>query len=99
MNILFSLLAIYGLYFLIVQSDGPFGIIGKARNLLMRFGALGPFFYKLFSCPFCSGCWSGLVIYMITQHPYKLSDAVLWVLTGGATCLMLEAVSAWLHKE
>jgi len=99
MNILFYLLAIFGLQFLVTQSDGPFGIIGKARNLLMRAGVLGPFFYKLFSCPFCSGCYSGLIIYLISQHSYKLSEGALWVLTGGSTCLILDGVLARLHRE
>lgn len=98
MNIILYLLAIFGLYFLIVQSDGPFGLIGKGRNLLMRAGVLGPFFYKLFECPFCSGCWAGAAIYLISQYPYKLSDGALWVLTGGSVCLMMDGLLTHLHR-
>ena len=99
MNTVFYMLAIYGLYFLFVQSDGPFGIIGKFRNLLMRCGPFGPFFYKLFACPYCSGCWAGAAIYMIAQEHYKLSSFALWVLTGGTVCLMLDAALTRLHRE
>jgi hypothetical protein len=99
MELLIIILAIYGLQFLITQSDGPFGVIAHARGWLMRNKYFGVFFYKLFDCPFCSGCWSGGIIYLISQQSYKLSSGICWVLTGGIICLMLNAVLERLHRE
>ena len=99
MDTLISFLAIFGLQFLITQSEGPFGLIAKMRSLLFRLGPLGPFFYKLFECPFCSGCWAGAAIYMIGQEPYKLASFVLWVLAGGAVCLVADGVVSKLHQQ
>lgn len=91
MDIIFCLLAIYGLTYLIRQSDGPFGIIAWARNILMRNKYFGVLFYKLFSCPFCTGIWSGAIIYLI--YNLKINHhLMIWSLAGGAFCLFLEIV-------
>ena len=99
MEIIIAILAIFGLQFLITQSDGPFGVIAPARNWLMRNKFVGVFFYKLLSCPACSGWWVGLAIYFLTQEPYKLNWAICWGLFGSGTCVMLNAVLERLHRE
>jgi|ERR1035437_4847442 hypothetical protein len=91
MNIVICLLSIYGLAFAVKEIDGPFGVMSWARNKLMLNKYVGVFFYKLLNCYFCVGCWSGLVVYLLTAQSYKLSEGFLWCLTGAATSLMLDA--------
>lgn len=56
-----DLLVIISLTYLIVNIEGPFGIFSKIRNLLLNNKYVGVFFYKLLSCYFCSGFWSGII--------------------------------------
>jgi hypothetical protein len=99
MELLIIILAIYGLQFLITQSDGPFGVIAHSRGWLMRNKYLGVFFYELFGCPFCSGMWAAGIIYLISQQTYKLGYGICFILTGGIICLMLTAILERLHRE
>jgi len=90
METLFNLLAVIGLYFLLFESAGPFGFFSFWRGLLMRTKFIGVFFYKLFSCPFCSGLHCGYLIYLLST-PIKfwyLNEFLLWSLVGGTTCFL-----------
>ena len=100
MEILISLLAMYGLYFLLTQSDGPWGLMNKIRNMLINNKYIGVFFYKLFSCPFCSGCHTGWIVYILTnwQKGLHVNLLISYALTGGAVCLIIDTLLDWLHK-
>jgi hypothetical protein len=99
MNTVIALLAVFGLQFLITQADGPFGVIAWMRNWLIRNKYFGVFFYQLLSCPLCSGWWAGLTIYFLSQESYKLNGAILWGLSGSATCLILGAILDRLQRQ
>lgn len=86
-----ELLAIIGLFFLVKELDGPFGIIGYIRNFLMRDPFFGVFFYKLFSCPFCLGFHCGWIIYLISGG-VQLNYFIIWGLAGAATNMLLSTL-------
>jgi hypothetical protein len=90
--IIIQLLAIYGFVFLIKETDGPWGIISWFRNKLMTNKFVGVFFYKLLSCYFCSGCWAGGIIYLLSYHNFVLSDLIIWFLAGGSISFMLNLI-------
>ena len=87
MEIIIYLLAIFGLAFLIKESDGPFDIILYLRNMLMRNKYVGVFFYKLFSCYFCVGCHAGWIIYLFQMNNFNLYNLIIWTLAGGSFSL------------
>jgi hypothetical protein len=91
------ILAIYGLYFGLIQSSGPWNICSNFRNWLMR-GRFGPFWFSLMNCPFCSGCYCGLAIYLLTQT-FNLVQAILWFLSGGVICLGVDSLLNRINKE
>jgi len=99
MDLIISLLAVYGLQFLITQSNGPFNLISRFRNWLFLRKSCGPFFFDLFSCSFYSCCWAGTIIYPLTGQSWKLAPFILWVLTSGTVGLILEAILSRLHRE
>lgn len=99
MNIAISLLAIYGLAFLIKDSDGPWGIMNWFRRTLVSNKYVGVFFYKLFDCYFCVGCHCGWIVYLLAVHPFHWQFLILWTLAGGAVSLILDGVVSRLHRE
>lgn len=99
MNILIALLAIFGLAFAIKETDGPWNMMGHLRNLLFRLPWVGVVIFKLLDCYFCTGWWAGLVVYFLTQEPYKLGWAICWALTGGTVCLIIDGLLLYLHRE
>lgn len=99
MEIIIYVLAIYGLSFLARQSDGPWGIMAWIRNKLMTNKYVGVFVFKLLDCAFCSGCWTGWAIYLLTQESYKLGIMFSWGLAGGVICLLGDALFNKLHQE
>jgi len=99
METLITLIAIYGLAFLIKESDGPWGLIAWARNSLVRNKYVGVFFFKLFDCYFCTGCHCGWIIYLLSHETYKFNLLILWVLAGGAISLILDTLMSHLHRE
>lgn len=99
MDIIFSLLAIFGLSFVIRQTDGPWGSIAWVRNKLMQNKYLGVFFYQLLECPFCTGWWCGIIVYLLQESAWALNEIIMWGLTGAATCLILDAVLNRLWRE
>lgn len=94
MNLMISLLAIFGLYLIIKETDGPWGIIAWARNFLMRNKYVGVFFYQLLDCPICLGFHAGYIIYLLkaSESSYNASDFVLWGLAGSALCFLLNSI-------
>src|ERR1022692_2912157 len=90
--VIVSLLAVFGLCFLLKESDGPFNIISRWRNLMLRMPFIGVQFHSMISCWYCSGCWSALAIYLIAAPTYNFVSGLLFVLAGGATCLILDSI-------
>jgi hypothetical protein len=98
-EIFISLIAIYGLAFLIKESDGPWGIMAWARNRLINNKYVGVFFFKLFDCYFCIGCHCGWIVYLLSQDNYKIQSFILWTLAGGAISLILDTLMSRLQRE
>lgn len=98
MNIIIIFFSIYGLAFLIKESDGPWGIMSWFRNQLMRNKYIGVFFYKLFSCFFCVGCHAGWIVYLLTNQNYTIKLFILWSLAGGAISMVMDALLTKLHQ-
>jgi len=84
-----SLLAIYGLAFLIKESAGPFDVMDKTRSWLMRNKYVGVFFFKLLDCYFCVGCHCGWIVYLLSHETYSWQFFTLWTLAGGIISLMM----------
>jgi hypothetical protein len=89
MDILFYLLAAFGLAFLIKETEGPWGIISWIRNILMRNKYVGVFFYKLLSCYFCLGFHCGWIVYLLSAEKYRWNFLILWGLAGAIFSLIL----------
>jgi hypothetical protein len=90
--------AIFGLAFALKQTDGPWDLVSRWRNWMMRVPFIGVQFYKLLDCYFCIGWWSGLAIYFLTQESYKLNWAICWGLAGGTLCLVIDGIISKLHQ-
>jgi len=93
------LLSIFGLHFLIKESDGPWGIMAWLRNILIRFQFFGVFFYNLLDCSFCVGCHIGWIMYLIHEKTYHINNFIIWMLAGGTICLFGNAILNKLYQE
>ena len=98
MNIVIALLAIFGLAFAIKETDGPWNIVSICRNWMMRLPFVGPQFFKLLDCYYCTGWWAGLAVYFLTQEVYKLGWAICWAFAGGAVSMFMNALLSKLHQ-
>jgi hypothetical protein len=92
MTFIISLLAIFGLAFLIKESEGPWGCMSWLRNQLMQNKHVGVFFYKLLDCYFCVGCHCGWIVYLLSAPTYSIQFFILWTLAGGVISLILDAL-------
>lgn len=99
MDLLIYILAIFGLAFLLKESDGPWGIMAWLRNVLMRNKYVGVFFYKLLDCYFCLGFHCGWIVYLLQTQNYRWQFFILWGLAGGVISLILDSVLTRLHRE
>src|SRR5579863_9132754 len=99
MNIIIAILAIYGLAFLLKDSDGPWGIMNWLRRTLFNLPWAGVFFIKLFDCYFCLGCHCGWIIYLLISRGFSWKFFILWTLAGGAISLILDGILSRLHRE
>ena len=99
-NIFFNLLAAFGCTFLTKETDGPFDIISRFRNRLMTNKYMGVFFYKLLSCYFCLGCWSGAFVYFLQSfNQFKLNYFILFSIGSGAFSLIISEILGYLNGE
>jgi hypothetical protein len=91
-----SALAIYGLAFLLKESDGPFDLILNGRTYLLQNKYVGVFFYKLLSCYFCVGTYSGAIVYSIMTpiDNWNIYEVIIWFLAGGAISLLLHNLNS-----
>lgn len=96
--ILINLFAIFGLAFLIKESDGPWGIMAWIRNKLIDNKYVGVFFFKLLDCYFCMGCHCGWIVYLLTVNVYAWQFFILWTLAGGTISLIIDALLSKLHQ-
>ena len=94
MDTIINVLAIFGLAFLIKESDGPWGIMSWMRNRSMANKYVGVFFYKLFSCYFCVGFHCGWIVYLLRAPFYNFQFFILNGLAGGVICLILDGLLA-----
>lgn len=90
MNTIICLFAIFAITYFIKEMDGPFGIMTAIRGYLLRSAIFGVFFYNLLSCYFCTGTYSGILVYLVDSrfHNIDLCGVMLWGF-GGAGISML----------
>lgn len=87
------LLATYGLWFVLTQSDTPG--YGPWRDAL---AARHPRFQEFIHCPMCSGYWCSLLIALATTAattPFSFAAAVhvvILTLAGAAGCFLIETM-------
>src|SRR5277367_4242249 len=99
MNIVIAIFAIYGLVFLLKESDGPWNIINWFRRTLFSLPySIGVFFIKLFDCYFCLGCHCGWIVYLLSTAVPTWHFFILWTLAGGAISLILDGIVGALHR-
>lgn len=91
--------AIFGLAFLIKESDGPWGSMAWLRNKLMSNKHVGVFFYKLLDCYFCLGFHCGWIVYLLHETTWKIQFFILWGLAGAAISFMLNLLVERLSAE
>ena len=99
MGIIISLLAIYGLAFLLKDSDGPWDIMIWLRRTLFNLPYVATFFIKLFDCYFCIGCHCGWIVYLLSHESWSFQFFILWTLAGGAASLILNGLLTKLHAS
>lgn len=92
LNCIITICAIFGLAFLLKESDGPWGVVAWARNKLMTNKTVGVFFYKLLDCYFCLGFHCGWIIYLLHEDSWKLQFLILWGLAGGIISLIFDSL-------
>ena len=100
MNTIVCIMAMFAISYLIKESSGPFDIMSKLRNKLMTNEYVGVFFYKLLSCFFCVGCYSGWMVYLLANKPetWTIQEFILWALAGGVVSLLLSSVIERLQR-
>lgn len=99
MVIIIYILAIFGLAFFIKESDGPCGLMSKARNHLMQNKYVGMFFFKLLNCYFCTGSHAGWIIYLLSQDEWHINLFFVWALAGGVVSLIMDSLLSKLSKD
>jgi hypothetical protein len=97
--ILLIILAVFGLAFAIKEADGPWDLVSKWRNLMMRIPVIGPQFYKLLDCYYCLGFHCGWIVYLLSAETCKWQFFIMYALAGGAGSLILSAILDRLHRE
>lgn len=85
MNIILTLLCFYGITYFFKEAE----ITDWLRIRLIR---LHPIFYKLFACFFCSGCWGGILTYIIVFKTFNVFELLVYMFASGAVCLIIDGV-------
>lgn len=99
MDILILFAAIYGLAFTIKQTDGPWDLVARWRNWMMRIPFIGVQFFKLLDCYFCLGFHCGWIVYLLHASNYSWQFFILNALAGGTISLMIDGILTRLHRE
>lgn len=76
---------------------GPFGILSFIKNNLMLNKFTGAFFYKLFSCAFCTGFWSGTIVFLLFNS-FNLINLIAFALSGAIISYVFEIVISLLER-
>ncbi len=88
------LLAIASITYGLQEIDGPFNILLHLRSFLSKLPTFGYFFYKLFTCPYCLGAYSGAFVYLLSPEIFRVENLILWILAGAfCSLLMKNAIS------
>lgn len=80
-------LAIFGLYFILIHTEGPWGIFSKIRAKILN-SRFQVFFFKLFECPVCMGFHCGWMIYLFQMIHFSFFDLLIWGCMGSTICLI-----------
>jgi len=94
METVIAILAIFGLAFFLKESDGPWGLMAKWRNLLFTNKQFGVFFYKLFDCYFCLGFHCGWIVCLLSGQSWYPNLLLCWGLAGGIISLIFDLLLA-----
>jgi hypothetical protein len=92
MEIILLLLCVGGIGFFVAEVEGPFGIVARMRNILMRIPYIGTFFYDLQRCSFCLGMHAGWITYLL-YAPYitwNIWELLIWAFAGGMFNMLLQ---------
>lgn len=94
LHTIFVILAIYSISFALRESS----LLDKPRNYLTR---NSPFFYKLFTCPYCTSFYAGIIAYFLFNPWCCISffDVLLWGMAGAAIGLIMHGVVTKLYKD
>ena len=89
-EVIMCLAAIFGIALFVKDMDGPFDIMNKTRLTLFGNKYVGVFFYKLMSCYFCLGTWSGVIVYLLHNHLKNIhwEDMIVWGFGGAVISLV-----------
>lgn len=79
------LLSFYAVTWVIQNSE----LLSTPRNYIMRNSV---FMFKLLSCSFCTGFYSGLFVYLLHEEHWSLRLLLLWGLASSSLCYILNAV-------
>ena len=88
--IVLYLLSFFGLTYAIQQSS----LLNRFRIWLIQ---LHPLFMELLECPFCTGFWSGLIVYGLSLSKYI--SFILFGLAGAAASLIITMILDFLGRE
>jgi hypothetical protein len=99
MTTILLFLAIFGLAFLVKQSDGPWGVMNWLRRTLLQNKHVGVFFFNLMECWFCVGCHAGWIVYLLGHDVWQWQWFIIWTLAGGTVSLMMGSLLERLHRE
>lgn len=84
------LAAIFGIALFVKDMDGPGDLMNKIRLALFNNKYVGVFFFKLMSCYFCLGTWSGVIVYLLHNHFRDIhwEDMIIWGFGGAVISLV-----------
>lgn len=94
LNTILTIFAMYSITFAIKETS----LLDKPRNFLARKSV---FFYKLFSCSYCTGFHAGYIAYSIFNpiNALNIRDMLLWSFSSAAISLIFEGIVNKLYKE
>jgi len=86
------ILCFYSLTWLIKES----AILSRPRQWVMEHSV---FMAKMLYCWYCTGFYSGLIVYLVHETNFKFNYFVMWGLSGAAVSLILNVLVTRLSWE
>ena len=80
-----TLLAIYGVCFTMKDTKG----LSIPRNWIRQRSVL---IDSLLGCSFCSGFWSGIIVYFVTVSSFSIKECFLFSFGGAALCYIVDTI-------